>query len=159
LRDVLLERAPWFIAGPALGLVVVAVCASINQQLGVLGGFSAAIERAGGRTAELGWKAFFMIGIAAGAVLFGILSGSWRYGDGYGWITRTFTGSWELLAAPILIGAGILIGFGAKTAGGCTSGNGLTGCSVASPASFVATATFFGTAIATSFLLRWLGAA
>jgi hypothetical protein len=159
LRDVLLERAPWFVAGPALGLVVVAVCASINQQLGVLGGFSTAVERAEGRTHELGWKAFFVLGVAVGAVLFGILSGSWRYDDGYGWISRTFSGSWELLAAPILAGAGILIGYGAKTAGGCTSGNGLTGCSMASPASFVATATFFGTAIAASFVLSWLGAA
>lgn len=159
MRDVLLDRAPWFVAGPALGLVVVAVCASINQQLGVLGGFSAMVERAGGRTRAIGWKAFFVLGVAAGAVLFGVLSGSWRYGEGYGWISRTFTGSWELLAVPLLVGAGVLIGFGAKTAGGCTSGNGLTGCSLASPASVVATATFFATAIGTSFVLRWLGAA
>jgi uncharacterized membrane protein YedE/YeeE len=73
-------------------------------------------------------------------------------GEGYGWLTRTFSN--DALVVAILFGAGILIGFGAKTAGGCTSGNGLGGCSAGSPASFAATGTFIATAIVASFAIR-----
>jgi uncharacterized membrane protein YedE/YeeE len=158
LHDLLLDRPPWFVVGPTFGLIVVAVYATINQQLGILGGFSAAVERAGGRSSTLGWKAWFLFGVVAGGFLFAVLSGAWRYGYEYGWLTRTFTGGWAVFVPVLLVLAGVLIGFGAKTAGGCTSGNGLAGCSLGSPASLVATASFFSTAIGVSFVLRWLGA-
>jgi uncharacterized membrane protein YedE/YeeE len=158
MHDLLASRPPWWIVGPSLGLIVVAVQATLNQQLGVLGGFSAVVERASGRTRELRWKAFFLLGVVLGGTLYGVLSGKLGTTD-YGWLTRTFTGADAWLVAPILAGAGVLIGYGAKTAGGCTSGNGLVGCAAASPSSLVATATFFGTAIVGSFVLRWLGAA
>ena len=158
MHHFLQTRPPWWVVGPSLGAIVVLLQATINQQLGVLGGFSAVVERASGRTRELRWKAWFVIGVLLGGTLYGLLSG--RAGlTSYGWLSRTFTGAEAWLIAPTLIGAGMLVGFGAKTAGGCTSGNGLTGCSAAAPSSFTATMTFFGTAIAGSFLLRWLGAA
>lgn len=158
MRDFFLERPPWWVVGPGLGLIVVFVQATINQQLGVLGGFSAVVERSTGRTREFRWKAWFLLGVVLGGTLYGLVSSRLWLTD-YGWLTRAFTGSEGWLAAPVLAGAGILIGYGAKTAGGCTSGNGLVGCAAASPASLVATATFFGTAIVGSFVLRWLGAA
>jgi uncharacterized membrane protein YedE/YeeE len=157
VHHLLLERPPWYVAGLTLGLVVVACCATINEQLGVLGGFSAVVERATGRTSVLGWKAYFLGGIVGGGLLYSLLAGRFD-AHGYGWLTRTFTGASEWVAGIVLAGAGVLIGFGAKTAGGCTSGNGLAGCSFGSPASLVATATFFATAIGASFLLRLLGA-
>lgn len=140
-----------------LGLLVVLVQATINQQIGVLGGFSAVVERASGRTRELRWKAWFLIGILLGGFAYGLLAG--KLGTtSYGWVTHTFTGDSAWLVAPVLAGAGVLIGYGAKTARGCTSGNGLVGCAAASPSSLVATTTFFGTAIVASFVLRYLGA-
>jgi uncharacterized membrane protein YedE/YeeE len=157
VHHVLLERPPWYAAGLVFGLVVVAVCALVNEPLGVLGGFSSAVERATGRAATVGWKAYFLLGIISGGVLYSLLAGSFA-GHGYGWLTRTFTGGSQWLTGVLLAAAGVLIGFGAKTAGGCTSGNGLAGCSFGSPASMLATATFFGTAIAASFLLRLVGA-
>jgi uncharacterized protein len=158
VHQLLADRPPWWVVGPTLGLIVVLVQWTINQQLGVLGGFSAVVERGTGRTPELRWKGWFLLGIVLGGTLFGVLSGRLGSTD-YGWVTRTFTGDHAWLAVPVLGGAGFLIGYGAKTAGGCTSGNGLVGCSAAAPSSLVATATFFGTAIVGSFLLRWLGAA
>lgn len=154
----LASRPPWWVIGPSLGLVVVLVQATINEQLGIVGGFSAVVERATGRSGEVRWKGFFVLGVVLGGTLFGALSGRIGLTD-YGWVTRAFTGSEQWVAAPVLVAAGGLIGYGAKQAGGCTSGNGLVGCACASPSSLVATATFFGTAIVGSFVLRALGAA
>jgi uncharacterized membrane protein YedE/YeeE len=155
MHDVLSDQAPWWIVGPAFGLVVVGLVATLNARIGILGGFSELVEAVDGK--RLGWKAFFLFGLCGGAAVYAALAGGFGH-SGYGWLTRTFTGDARLLVAPILVGAGALIGYGAKTARGCTSGNGLGGTSLGSPASFVATATFMATAIGTAFVLRWLGA-
>ena len=158
MQHFLRERPPWAVVGVSLGLIVVAVQAAINQQVGILGGFSAVVERASGRTSELRWKAWFLFGVVLGGMTWGLLAG--RAGStSYGWLTRTFTGSSAWLTGVVLACAGVLIGYGAKTAGGCTSGNGLVGCAAGSPASLVATATFFGTAIIGSVVLSWIGVA
>lgn len=153
MEDLLLTRPPWYVAGPLLGLCVVAMFATINQPLGVLGGFSDVVERLSERSPRIGWKGLFLFGLVAGAVLFALASGGERTDDGYGWLTRTFS---EPATVAILTLSGVLIGYGAKSAGGCTSGNGLSGNSIGSPASFVASATFVATAIAVSFATRWL---
>lgn len=150
--DVLLERPPWFLVGPLLGLIVVAVFALLNERLGVLGGFGELVERSLGARRALGWKAWFVVGIVAGGLLFGLAAGSWRTGAGYGWLQQAVGGD-PLVLGAVLAAGGMLIGLGARTAGGCTSGNGLSGCSFGSPASFVATATFMSTAVGTSFLI------
>ena len=153
--DVLLDRPPWFLIGPLLGLVVVAVFATLNERLGVLGGYSELVERAVGARRTLGWKAWFVVGVVLGGLFFSAAAGGWRAGDGYGWLHEAL-GDDALATGAVLFGGGALIGLGAKTAGGCTSGNGLSGCSFGSPASFVATATFMASAVGTAFLLRLL---
>src|SRR3989442_14002199 len=120
MHHFLANRPPWWVAGPALGAIAVTVQGTINKQLGVLGGFSAVVERATVRTRELRWKAWFVFGVVLGGMLFGLLSG--RAGPtGYGWLTRTFTGDSAWLVGPVLAGAGVLIRYGAKTARGRTS--------------------------------------
>src|SRR3954447_26509142 len=141
------HQLPWFVAGPALGLCVVAIRLPLNARLGVTGGFSAVVERV------LDWRALFLVGLIVGAAAFALIAGGPDF-HGYGWLTDAFTGDVRWVVAPILFAAGILIGFGAKTAGGCTSGNGLSGVSLTSLASLAATATFFATAIAVSFLIK-----
>jgi uncharacterized membrane protein YedE/YeeE len=150
--DFLLTRPPAFVLGPAIGLIVVGLFATINQRIGVLGGYSNLLERATARTPGLGWKAWFLFGVLGGGLAFRLLAGESTVHDGYGWLSRTFHG--DLLVGAVLVVAGLLIGFGAKTAAGCTSGNGLGGCAAGSTASFAATATFMGTAIAVSFLIK-----
>jgi uncharacterized protein len=149
------HQLPWFVGGPIMGACVVVVRLLLGQRLGVTGGFSEIVERAGRRSLAWSWRGWFVVGIIAGAALFALIAGGPDF-HGYGWLTATFHGNARWLIAPILAGAGVLIGYGAKTAGGCTSGNGLSGNAQLSPASLVATATFFGTAIVVSFIIEAL---
>jgi uncharacterized membrane protein YedE/YeeE len=151
---VLHHQLPWYIAGPVLGLCVVACRALFNGRLGVTGGYSELVAKLLRRRLRFDWRGWFAIGVGVGGMLFAVLRGGPGF-DGYGWLTETFDGDARQIVVPlVLLGAGVLIGFGAKTAGGCTSGNGLTGSSMLSPASWVSTATFFGTAIVVSFLIE-----
>jgi uncharacterized membrane protein YedE/YeeE len=154
MSEFLIERPAWYVIGPLIGLIVVGLMVTVNHRIGALGGYSNLVERVTGRTDGPDWRAGFLGGVVVGGFLLFVLRGADTVGDGYGWLTRTFSS--EALVVAILFAAGILIGFGAKTAGGCTSGNGLGGCSTGSPASFAATATFMGTAIAASFVIKAL---
>jgi uncharacterized membrane protein YedE/YeeE len=148
------EQLAWYVAGPALGLCVVACRALFNGRLGVTGGFSEVIGQLGRGSLSFDWRGWFLIGVVLGGTLFMALAGGQLF-SGYGWLTETFHGTGgKVVTGALLLGSGVLIGFGAKLAGGCTSGNGLSGVSTLSPAALVATATFFGTAIAVSFLIE-----
>jgi uncharacterized membrane protein YedE/YeeE len=155
MQDALLERPAWYVLGPLIGLVVLGLLVAINERFGVLGGYSNVVERVTRRSPTFGWKGWLLVGVLGGSLVFRLIGGSGVVPDGYGWLTRTFSGAGGSLAVGgLLLVAGTLIGFGAKTAGGCTSGNGLGGCSAGSTSSFAATATFIGTAIAVTFLIR-----
>jgi uncharacterized membrane protein YedE/YeeE len=143
----------WYIAGPLLGLCVVACRALFNGRLGVTGGFSELIGKLGAGSVSFDWRGWFAIGLFVAGTVFALIAGGPDF-HGYGWLTDTFHGAGRILIAPILFVAGAAIGYGAKTAGGCTSGNGLGGVSSLSPAAFAATATFFATAIAVSFVIK-----
>ena len=155
MRDVLLNRPAWYVAGPAIGLLVVGLWALVNARLGVLGGYSDLVRRLSGRGVAIGWQGCFVLGIVAGSLLFALAAGDWRAGDGYGWLTRRFD---DVAVAAVLAAGGVLIGLGAKIAGGCTSGNGLSGCAFGSPASFVATGTFMVVAVGVAFATRLVAA-
>lgn len=149
------HQLPWYVAGPVLGLCVVAGRLLINGRLGVTGGFSDVVSRLMERSVRFDWRGWFLIGIGLGGLGFGLIAGGPDF-HGYGWLTASLHGSDQVLIAPILVVAGILIGFGAKLAGGCTSGNGLSGTAMLSPAALSATATFFGMAIIVTFVTRAL---
>ena len=48
MHDLLLDRPPWYVAGALVAFVVVGLMATINERIGVLGGFSQLVERAEG---------------------------------------------------------------------------------------------------------------
>ena len=147
------SQLAWYVAGPVLGLCVVACRALFNGRLGVTGGFSEIIEKTARGSSRFDWRGWFAIGVLLGGTLYLLLFGGPVF-HGYGWMTATFHGAAQIVMVPLLLVAGVLIGFGAKTAGGCTSGNGLSGTSMLSRASLVSTATFFATAIAVSFAIK-----
>jgi uncharacterized membrane protein YedE/YeeE len=155
VRGVLHSQLAWYVAGPVLGLCVVACRALFNGRLGVTGGFSEIIEKTARGSSRYDWRGWFAIGVLLAGTLYLLIWGGPVF-HGYGWMTDTFHGAAQVVMVPLLLVAGVLIGFGAKTAGGCTSGNGLSGTSMFSRASLVATATFFSTAIVTSFVIEAL---
>jgi uncharacterized membrane protein YedE/YeeE len=146
------HQLPWYVGGPVLGLCVIALRLLLNGRLGVTGGYTEVIEEVGRRSLAFDWRGWFLVGLVAGGAAFALIAGGPDF-HGYGWLTDTFHGSWQVLVAVILLVAGVLIGYGSKVAGGCTSGNGLSGTAMLSPAALAATATFFGTAIVVTFLI------
>ena len=142
----------WYVAGPVLGLCVIACRLLFNARLGVTGGYSSIVDRLRHGELDFDWRGWFVIGILFGGTVFALAAGGPDF-HGYGWLTESLD---HALVGPVLLGSGVLVGYGAKVAGGCTSGNGLTGTSMLSPASLAATATFFATGIAVSFLTEAL---
>ena len=145
-------RCPWYVAGPLVGVVVIALRALLNKPFGALGGFINVFEHLA-HPREWGVPAFITIGTVLGGLIFALVSHSFvpsfHYSSGV-----------ASLPAPaniaMLIGAGTVMGFGARLAGGCTSGHGICGMSLGSPASVVSTLTFFTTAVALAHLFAWL---
>jgi uncharacterized membrane protein YedE/YeeE len=145
------ERCPWYIAGPILGGLIVAIRVTVNKPLGALGGYIDVANHLA-HPSRLGFSTFVLIGTAIGGALFATVTGAHSPDAVYSGVLASATG----LRFVILAVAGLAMGFGARTAGGCTSGHGLTGTSVGSPASIVAAMTFFATAVALAHILTWL---
>ncbi len=147
----LLDRCPWYVAGPILGAVIIALRATVNKPLGALGGYIDVTEHLT-RPLRLGFSAFLLAGIVIGGALFTLTTRSSSPSPSYSGLLPADPG----VQLGILVVAGLAMGVGARTAGGCTSGHGLTGMSLGSPASIVAAMTFFGTAVALARVWAWL---
>ena len=92
----------WYVAGPILGLCVVAVRWLFGARLGVTGGFSEIVEKVGARSLRFDWRGWFAIGVLLGGTLFALIAGGPDF-HGYGYLTRTFHGSAQAWIAPILV--------------------------------------------------------
>jgi uncharacterized protein len=152
----LAHQCPWYLAGPLLGLLVIAMRWAGNLHLGALGSFIAAQGWAARPSAPPGWRVFFFVGMAAGGLAYGLLAGDLHASFANGSFDRLWlpvVGRGLTGKAAVLGAAGVLIGFGARTAGGCTSGHGVCGVAQLSPGSLASTATFVLTAIVVANLL------
>jgi uncharacterized membrane protein YedE/YeeE len=144
--------APWYIAGPLLGVFIVGLRATINKPFGALGGYIDLVEHVS-TPGRLGIGAFLLLGLVLGGVLYAVTFGTFSPSLAYVGGVWPSTGGLQFV---VLLIAGIAMGIGARTAGGCTSGHGLTGTSLGSPASIAATATFFTTAVLLAHILARL---
>ncbi|MGE0056850.1 MAG: YeeE/YedE family protein [Dehalococcoidia bacterium] len=151
--DILPERLAWYIAGPCIGLCVVALYALINRRMGVTTSYQEVVHAIGRRPVREMWRVWFFGGLAGGALIAVLLQGGPRLTTDYGAL-----GGLLPLAAlvPVLFIGGLLSGFGARWSGGCTSGHGISGSSSLSPASIAATMTFVATAVAVTFVIHTL---
>jgi uncharacterized membrane protein YedE/YeeE len=150
----MMSAGPWYLTGPLIGVVIVALRAAVNRPLGAMGGY---IELARNPIDPTRWTfdAYLLLGIAIGGAMFAVSAGSWSPTLAFGG-AGVFMPADPFLGAATLFLAGMAMGVGARTAGGCTSGHGLCGISLGSPASVAATVTFFVTAVLLAHLIVWL---
>ena len=128
----LLDRCPWYIAGPLLGVLIIGLRATVNKPLGALGGYIDVTEHVT-RPSRLGFSAFLLAGIVIGGALFTLATGSSLPSPSYIGLLPAD----PVFQFGILVGAGLAMGVGARTAGGCTSGMDSPACrSVPQPASW-----------------------
>ena len=149
-----LERCPWYVAGPLLGLVLVGFRAAFNKPFGALGGFIEVVERKP-LWSRLGVSGFVLIGMILGGAVYAVLAGTFHPTFTYTASSGVFPAQ-PAMALAVLVVAGGVMGFGARLGGGCTSGHGLTGMSLGSAASIAATMTFFATAVLLANIVAWL---
>lgn len=151
MNSTLDSTLPWWIAGPILGLVIVALLGLGNKRFGVLGGVTDLVVGSSEGRGLRSWRTVLVVGIVLGALAHALLAGGPDAGIAYSWLDTHVSAGAEII---VLFGAGLLIGVGARTAGGCTSGHGLTGVALLSPASFVAIGTAMATAVTTTLVLE-----
>ena len=147
-----MAQGSWYVVGPLLGLLVVALLWVAGKPLGALGGYIDLEERLHGGVA--GWRVFFLVGILVGGVVFSRAGGGWHATTAYGSFDALWGGGLAVKAG-VLIGAGTLMGYGARLGGGCTSGHGICGTALRQPSSYVATMTFMATAVMSAHLIAW----
>ncbi len=133
---------PWSaLAGGALIGLAASVLLALNGRVagisGILGGLLVPVR------GDVAWRALFLAGLGAGALLVLILAPS------------SFGASPRGLGT--LAVAGALVGAGTRLGNGCTSGHGVCGLSRLSVRSLVATLTFIATGAATVTAARVLG--
>jgi uncharacterized membrane protein YedE/YeeE len=142
---------PWWIAGPLIGLVIVALLALANKRFGVLGGVTDLVRGSSEGRGLRSWRALLVLGMVLGGAAYAVVAGGPDAGSTYSWLDAHLSTGGEV---GLVFGAGVLIGVGARTAGGCTSGHGLTGTALASPASVVSIMTIMASAITTTLVLE-----
>ena len=152
--DILPDQLPWFVAGPALGLLVVALFMLANQPLGASGAYVHTAGLLRGRDGVVKWRVWYFVGMfIGGLIVTQVLRDGSPVRSGYDALREVFP---LAVVVPLVFGGAILLGYGAGLAGGCTSGHGLCGTAQGSKASMAVTATFMTTAIITTFVLGLL---
>jgi uncharacterized protein len=138
---------PWWVAGPAIGVVATLLAWLTGKTLGV----STAYGSACALTSRLAffrapeyrerWRLAFVVGLPIGGVLAGLLAGRWAPTLGWGQLD-VLTGGSLGAKAGVLIAGGMLIGAGTRWARGCPSGHTIAGIAQGAGASLVATMAF-----------------
>ena len=154
---------PWWIAGPALGLVVTLVAWLGGKALGVSTAYGAVCALGSRapffRTREYQerWRLAFVIGLPLGGLVAVALGGHWRLTTGFGALDELTRDSLGMKTALLFVGGG-LIGAGARWAGGCPSGHSIVGIAQGAVSSIVATLGFMvGGFVIFNVLVRVLG--
>ncbi len=131
---------PALAGGILIGLSAVLLLATTGRIAGISGIVGGLLTPAAN---DIGWRVAFVIGVIAGPVAAGALTGNT--------LTVTVTSS-----TGVLVAAGLLVGYGTRLGGGCTSGHGVCGLARLSPRSLAATGTFLASAMLTVYIVRHL---
>lgn len=154
---------PWWIAGPAIGLVVVGLAWITGKALGVSTGYGSICALTSRlpffQQPEYGarWRIPFILGLPIGGLVATTLAGRFIPTTAYGGLDALTHGSLALKAS-ILFSGGLLIGAGARWAGGCPSGHSIVGIAQGAVSSLIATIAFMVGGVAVyNFLVALLG--
>ena len=126
------------IGGALIGIAATLLLLLNGRIAGISGIFG---DLLGAGTAELGWRAAFLIGLIAAPLAVAAVGRPMQIPD--------MPKSWA-----VIVGAGLVVGIGTRLAGGCTSGHGICGMARFSPRSIVATCVFVATAAAVVAIVR-----
>ena len=144
---VLVTPWPWWVAGPAIGLIVTLLAWLTGKPLGVSTGYGT-VCALGSRAPffqakEYGerWRLAFIVGLPIGGFIAAWLAGRFAPTLAFGQLDALTHGSVAAKAA-LLFGGGLLIGAGARWAGGCPSGHTIVGIAQGARSSVVATLGF-----------------
>lgn len=124
--------------GVLIGLGAVTLMAGLGRILGIAGILGGLVETP--RGADTPWRLAFVVGLAAPAVVWGLLGRYHPVGNGLGL-------GWVMVA-------GLLVGFGTRMGNGCTSGHGICGLARLSPRSAAAVVVFMVACAATVYVVR-----
>ncbi len=137
---------PWYVSGPAIGLVVPLLYLLVGKPFGVSRSFSnfctmSVLARLKSQPQQAesnkdSWNLFFVGGIPIGSYI----GAHFLSTDLPQLLPDHYHSAQGMLA---LFAGGILVGFGTRYADGCTSGHSLTGLSNLQAVSLVATLSFF----------------
>jgi uncharacterized membrane protein YedE/YeeE len=148
MHDALFVTAwPWWVAGPAIGLVVSLLAWVTGKGLGVSTGYGSACALTSrlpffrAREFQERWRLWFIAGLPLGGVLAAVLAGTFGPTLAYGQLDA-LTGGSLAARAGLLAGGGLLIGAGARWAGGCPSGHSIVGIAQGAVSSLAATVGF-----------------
>lgn len=178
LNGLVHDSWPWYIGGPAIGLVALFVLIIERKLLGVSVTFEQACELAipkGKLRLNLlknSWQIWFVIGMMLGGtilVITDLTTESLTISDATKMTLLSqgltdFSGyvpaelyTFSVPQMVILGVGGLLIGFGTRYAGGCTAGHSIMGVSQLAPSSLIATIGFFvGGLISTYFIIPFI---
>ena len=171
---VFIRTWPGWVAGPLVGLYVVAFFYFRRRNLGASSGFPAVLERLRGqdglnwsqpndplrlpfdpRDQAPQWRIWWLLGLLAAGFCCYLLGADGTGGWQLPGLEAAFP-HWSAWAkAGVLFLGGILIGFGTRMSGGCTSGHAIFGISQRQLPSLGATAVFFSVGMAVARL--WQG--
>lgn len=156
-----------WLAGSAIGALMVALYFITNKQLGISQVYCYASQTLPGaalfRNVDFRrsnyWRLWFGMGIPLGALLANVTSGNEFYLSlDMGEMYEQVLPDEPVLKILLLLSSGTLMGLGARMAGGCTSGHVISGVSMLNPPSMIAGALFFAGGIIAVQLLFFLGA-
>lgn len=152
---------PWWAAGGAVGIFVIAMALATGKLLGVSSGYGTACGYFSGLSAWKQkpfcepWRPWFLAGLPLGGLAAAALAG----GPHLATALHAFGGS-PVLTGLAAFSGGALIGLGARWAGGCTSGHSIVGIALGSKGSLVATLGFMAAGFGvTQLLFRAFGVA
>lgn len=126
------------------GILIGIACGAMMIVLGHIAGNSGIAEELLPPWEEpesLNWRSGFILGLIAGALLYGLLYGELPLAQ-------------VKISGPLLALAGLLVGFGTSFGHGCTSGHGVNGIARLSMRSFVATGLFLLFGILSTYTVR-----